>query len=311
VTTRPLTVVKCGGNPSVDAANICADVARLVREGQSVLLVHGGSGEIARLAGKLGVPQRTLVAPDKVSTRYTDAATLEVVILALAGGVKPRIVAELSRLGVPSVGLTGLDGGMLRARRKSAVRSVVDGRTTLVRDNLSGRLSEVRTELAETLLRSGFVPVVSPPAIDEHDHPVNVDADRVAAALAVALGADQLVLLTGTPGVLADPDDDTSVLSTYKVPATGAPGRFAGGGMALKLVAAREALAGGVASVRIADGRIPNPVSRALAGSGTTVTMTCAGSATNSPRDTLLSPGRHPGIEVPAKPGPTHSVSAG
>lgn len=273
MTTRPLTVVKCGGTPTVDAAGICADIASLVHKGQSVLLVHGGSGEIARLAGKLGVPQRMLVAPDQVSTRYTDPATLEVVILALAGGVKPRIVAELSRLGVASVGLTGLDGGMLRARRKTAVRSIVDGRMTLVRDNLSGRLSEVRTELAETLLRAGFVPVISPPAIDEHGHPVNVDADRVAAALAVALNADHLVLLTGAPGVLADPDDETSLLSTYLVPATGAPGRFAGGGMALKLVAAREALAGAVASVRIADGRVPNPVSRALAGSGTTITM--------------------------------------
>ncbi len=78
-------------------------------------------GEIARLAGQLGVPQRTLTAPDQVSTRYTDPETLEVVVLALAGAVKPKIVAELSRLGVPAVGLTGLDGGMLRARRKSAV----------------------------------------------------------------------------------------------------------------------------------------------------------------------------------------------
>ncbi|MGW5271507.1 [LysW]-aminoadipate kinase [Streptomyces sp. NPDC004044] len=272
MTTRPLTVIKCGGNPSVDAAAICADVAGLVGEGQSVLLVHGGSGEIARLAGRLGVPQRTLVAPDGVSARYTDPATLEVVTLALAGGVKPKIVAELSRLGVLSVGLTGLDGGMLRARRKSAVRSVADGRTTLVRDNHSGRLGEVRTELLEALLRSGFVPVVSPPAIDEHGHPVNVDADRVAAALAATLGADRLVLLTGAPGVLADPGDETSVLSTYEVPATGAPGRFAGGGMALKLVAAREALTGGVLSVRIADGRGTDPVSRALAGSGTAIT---------------------------------------
>lgn len=283
--TRPLTVVKCGGNPAVETESICADVAKLVAEEQSVLLVHGGSGEIARLAGKLGVPQRTLVAPDNVSTRYTDPATLEVVVLALAGGVKPAIVAELSRLGVSAVGLTGLDGGMLRARRKSAIRAVVDGRTTLVRDNLSGRLTGVRTELPETLLRSGFVPVVSPPAIDEHDHPVNVDADRAAASLAAALGADRLVLLTGAPGVLADPDDDTSVLSTCEVPATGAPGRFAVGGMALKLVAAREALAGGVASVRVADGRVSNPVSRALAGSGTSVTMTCAEPATTGPRE--------------------------
>lgn len=273
MTTRPLTVVKCGGNPSVDAAGICADVARLTGAGQSVLLVHGGSGEIARLADRLGVPQRTLVAPDRVSTRYTDPATLEVVVLALAGGVKPKIVAELSRLGVPAAGLTGLDGGMLRARRKSAVRSVVEGRTTLVRDNLSGRLGEVRPELPEALLRSGFVPVVSPPALDEHGQAVNVDADRVAAGLAAALGADRLVLLTGAPGVLADPHDETSVLSTYEVPAAGAPGGFAGGGMALKLVAAREALAGGVPSVRIADGRTADPVDRALAGSGTVVTM--------------------------------------
>ncbi|MFI8962677.1 [LysW]-aminoadipate kinase [Streptomyces sp. NPDC053493] len=285
MTTRPLTVVKCGGNPAVDAAGICADVAKLVAEGQSVLLVHGGSGEIARLAGELGVPQRTLVAPDKVSTRYTDPATLEVVILALAGAVKPKMVAELTRLGVPAVGLTGLDGGMLRARRKAAVRAVVDGRTVLVRDNLSGRLTEVRTELAETLLRSGFVPVVSPPAIDEHDHPVNVDADRAAAAIAAALGADELVLLTGAPGVLADAADETSVMRTYEVPATGAPGRFAGGGMALKLVAAREALAGGVASVRIADGRVADPVSGALAGNGTTVTMTGAAPETTGPRE--------------------------
>ncbi|MEV0425562.1 [LysW]-aminoadipate kinase [Micromonospora sp. NPDC050495] len=271
--TRLLTVVKCGGNPAVDSAGICADVARLVQRGESVVLVHGGSGEIARLAGKLDVPQRTLVAPDGVSARYTDPAMLEVVVLALAGAVKPALVAALSGLGVPAVGLTGLDGGMLRARRKPAVRAVVDGRTVLVRDNHSGQLGAVRTELLDGLLRSGFVPVVSPPAIDEHDHPVNVNADRVAAALTVALGADRLVLLTGAPGVLADAGDDTSVQSTYEVPPTGAPGSVAGGGMALKLVAAREALAGGVASVRIADGRVPDPISRALAGSGTTVTM--------------------------------------
>jgi acetylglutamate/LysW-gamma-L-alpha-aminoadipate kinase len=277
--TTLLTVVKCGGNPAVDSAGICADVARLVHQGESVVLVHGGSGEIARLAAKLGVPQRTLVAPDGVSARYTDPAMLEVVVLALAGAVKPAIVAALSGLGVPAVGLTGLDGGMLRARRKPAVRAVVDGRTVLVRDNHSGRIGAVRTELLEGLMRSGFVPVVSPPAIDEHDHPVNVNADRVAAALTVALGADRLVLLTGAPGVLADPGDDASVQSTYEVPPTGAPGSVAGGGMALKLVAAREALAGGVTSVRIADGRVPDPISRALAGSGTAVTMAGALSA--------------------------------
>ena len=272
---RPnLTVVKCGGNEAVNAKNICDDIAKLHTNGRSTLLVHGGSNDIAQLSKRLGVPQRVLVAPDNVTTRYTDPATLEVVILALAGSAKPKIVAELARLGVRAVGLTGLDGGgLLRARRKAAIRSVVDGRTTIVRDNLSGRLTDIRTDLLLTLLSSGFVPVVSPPACDERGSPVNVDADRVAASLAAALGADELVMLTGAPGVLADRDDAASLIKLYEVPASAAPGRFADGGMSLKLVAAREALVGGVTSVRIADGRIANPVSQALSGSGTSVIL--------------------------------------
>lgn len=283
MTTKPLTVVKCGGNPAVNAAAICADIARLVHEGHSILLVHGGSGEIERLAGRLGVPQRTLVAPDNVTTRYTDPETLEVVVLALAGAVKPALVAELARHDVPSVGLTGMDGAMLRARRKSAVRAVVDGRTVLIRDNQSGRITTVRTELPETLLRAGYVPVVSPPAVDENGRPVNVDADRAAAALASALGADRLLLLTGTPGVLADPDDPTSVRSTCVTAPTGPPDASATGGMALKLIAAREALTGGVTTVRIADGRTAEPVTRALAGAGTTVRISRARPGDPSP----------------------------
>ncbi|MEU6256045.1 [LysW]-aminoadipate kinase [Streptomyces sp. NPDC047043] len=289
MTTRPLTVVKCGGNPAVDAAGICADIARLVHEGHSIVLVHGGSGEIRRLAGELGVPQRTLVAPDNVSTRYTDPATLEVVVLALAGAVKPKLVAELARHDVPAVGLTGMDGGMLRARRKTAVRAVVDGRTVLIRDNHSGRLTSVRTELPETLLNAGYVPVVSPPAIDEHDRPVNVDADRAAAALAAALGADRLLLLTGAPGVLADPGDPTSVQSVHHMSPTGPPDPSATGGMALKLVAAREALTGGVTTVRIADGRTTDPVSQALAGAGTAVRLECAQAPARSSREREIS----------------------
>jgi acetylglutamate/LysW-gamma-L-alpha-aminoadipate kinase len=274
VTAKPLIVVKCGGNPAVDAAGICADIARLVHGGEhSVLLVHGGSGEIGRLAGRLGVPQGTLVAPDRVSARYTNRDTLEVVVLALAGSVKPRLVAELSRHGVPAVGLTGLDGGLLRARRKAAVRAVVDGRTVVIRDNHSGRIIAVAPELPVTLLRAGHVPVVSPPAIDETGQPVNVDADRAAAALAVALGADQLLLLTGAPGVLADPGDPVSVRPVVRVTPSGGlgPDPSVTGGMAIKLLAAGEALAGGVATVRIADGRTGAPVRRALAGGGTTV----------------------------------------
>jgi [amino group carrier protein]-L-2-aminoadipate 6-kinase len=270
--TGELTVVKCGGTAGVDATAVCADIAELVRAGQRVLLVHGGSADIAALGDRLGVPQRRMVSDDGMDTRYTDPATLEVVVLALAGAVKPRLVAALARAGVDAVGLTGMDAGLLRARRAAAHRAVVDGRRMVLRDNHGGRLIGVRADLLRTLLAAGTVPVVSPPALGEDGRPVNVDADRAAAALAAALDAHTLVLLTGAPGVLADPADERSVLRRCAVPTTGVPSGV-GRGMAMKLVAGRDAVRGGVGRVLVADGRRTGPVRAALAGAATEITL--------------------------------------
>ena len=265
-------VVKCGGNPAVDTDAICRDIAGLTRAGRAVVLVHGGSADIDALAARLGVPQRIQVAPDGVAARRTDAATLEVVTLALAGLVKPRLVAALSRHGTTGVGLTGIDGGLLRARRKAPQRALIDGRLILVRDSHAGTVHHVETGLLAALLDRGIVPVVSPPALCDDGRAVNVNADRAAAAIAAALRAE-LFLLTGAPGVLADPADEASVHDAVELAATGPPPRAAAGGMALKLIAAREALAGGATRVRIADGRVARPVHAALAGAGTEVTL--------------------------------------
>jgi acetylglutamate/LysW-gamma-L-alpha-aminoadipate kinase len=264
------TVIKCGGNGAVNPAAVCADVAELYRRDGPAVLVHGGSADIEALAVQMGVAPRRLVSPDGVSTRYTDAAMLDVVTLALAGRVKPRLITALARLGVPAVGLTGLDGHLLRARRKATHRAMIDGRLVLVRDNHSGRVTEVNVGLLTSLLAAGIVPVVSPPALADDGTAVNADADRVAAAIAAALHAQTLVMLTGAPGVLADIDDEDSMFAVYRVPATGAPTDVSGG-MRLKLVAAREALAAGVPRVLVADGRRDCPVTAALAGAATQI----------------------------------------
>lgn len=268
-----LIVVKCGGTAAVDAERVCADIARLVGDGRRVVLAHGGSADIERLARRMAVPQRRLAAPDGVTSRYTDEATMEIVTLALAGAVKPRLLAELAGRGVPAIGLTGIDGALLSARRKRAQRAIVDGRRVLVRDNQAGVVTDVNAHLLRTLLDAGLVPVVSPPALAEDGRPVNVDADRAAAKVATALMADEIVFLTGAPGVLRDPDDPASVLETCAVPLEGGPGEWARGGMALKLIAAREALTGGVPSVVIADGGADRPIHRAAAGAGSRIVL--------------------------------------
>jgi len=266
-------VVKIGGSLGADVGTVCADIAALTRAGRRIVLVHGGSADIAGLAGRLGVAQRRLVAPDGVASRYTDPAMLEVVTLALAGSVKPRLVTDLVAGGVAAVGLTGLDAGCVRARRKSVHRAVVEDRTVLIRDNHSGRIERVDATFLTGLLDLGLTPVLSPPVMAEDGRPVNANADRLAAMVAVAVRATALILLTDVPGVRRDPLDERTVLATCAVPADGAPAPWVAGGMALKLVAAREALLGGVARVVVADGRGERPIQRALDGAGTRVVV--------------------------------------
>ncbi|MEU9992340.1 [LysW]-aminoadipate kinase [Streptomyces sp. NPDC007971] len=275
--TPDIVVVKCGGSGALDVDRLCEDVAELTSLGRDVVLVHGGSAEMSRLADQLGVRLRHLTAPDGVVTRYTDAATLDVLTLALTGRVKPALVAALGRHDVRAVGLTGLDAGLLRARRKKAVRAVVDGRRTIVRDDRSGRITDVNARLLLDLLAAGIVPVVSPPALAEDGEPVNTNADRAAAAVAGALRARSLVFLTGAPGVLTDPEDPASVLDTYPVPALGerAPS-WVRGGMTVKLVAAREALLAGVPEVWITDGGAAHPL-KAVSGDGPGTRLTLPG----------------------------------
>lgn len=266
---EPVLVVKVGGTAGVDLPGVCEQIAGIAR-GCRVVVVHGGSAEAARLAARLGVPLRRLVAPDGSTTRYADAAAMEILQLAWTGRVKPLLIAEFARHGLPAVGLTGMDACLLQARRYVTQRTVVDGRTRLVRDDNNGRITCVRTGVLRTLLAAGLTPVLSPPALGAEGRPVNVDADRAAAAVAVALGATGLTLLTAAPGVMTEPTDPRSVLGAYRLPPGGERDPFVQAGMIVKLAAARAALDGGVPQVRVADGRTGAAVGAALAGTGGT-----------------------------------------
>jgi LysW-gamma-L-lysine carboxypeptidase len=266
-----VTVVKCGGTPHINADEVAADLAALMAKGEQVVLVLGGASDIGALGGRLGVTTRTLVTPDGQTRRYTSGQALEVLTMAMTGIVQPRWLTALGARGISSVALTGLDGGCLRARRTPVRRAVADGRTVVIRDDHSGRMSEVNTGLLDTLLAAGYLPVLGPPAVAEDGRPVNVNADRLAAAVAAQLGASALIMLTAAPGLLRDPADEATLIERFVWPARAQPPDCARDGMALKLVAAREALIGGVGTVMISDGRGTAPLRRALDGAGTAI----------------------------------------
>ncbi|HTT14771.1 MAG TPA: [LysW]-aminoadipate kinase [Thermoplasmata archaeon] len=258
-------VVKVGGAAGNALDPVLADLARR----SDYVLVHGGSAEIDRIGAAMGRPSEYFTSPSGVVSRRSDPAHLEALVLALAGAVQTALVASLTGRGVRAVGLSGVDGGLLTARRKEGSRAVVDGHVVLVKDDRSGTIEHVRADLLHLLLDAGWVPVVGPPAVTAAGEVVNVDADRAAAAVAVALRADALLLLTNVPGLQRDASDPTTVLPTVARDGIEAVLPFAGGRMRKKVLAAREALDGGVGRVVIGSSRGPEPVARALRGEGT------------------------------------------
>lgn len=233
------------------------------------VLVHGGSESVDRLAEALGRPSEYLTSPSGVVSRHNDPAQLAAVVMALAGTVQTEAVAAFARRGVRAVGLSGVDGRLVLAERKHGVRAVLGERVVHVRDDWSGTITRVDGELLRGIAGLGCVPVIGPPAITAQGEIVNVDADRIAAEVAVALGADALVLLTNVPGLLRDASDPASLIRRVDRSEIDAALPFAEGRMRKKVLAAQRALAGGVGRVVIASSQVDGPVSHALAGEGT------------------------------------------
>ena len=258
-------VVKVGGAAGNSLDTVLDDLA-----GRSdYVLVHGGSERVDRLGEALGRPSEYYTSPSGVVSRRSDPAHLEVLVMALAGAVQTEIVASLARRQVRAIGLSGVDAGLLLAKRREGSRAVVDGKVLRVTNDWSGSVETVNAELLRQLLGLGLVPVVGPPAITAAGEVVNVDADRAASGVAAALAAETLVLLTNVPGLLRDRADASTVIRSVGRNEVDAVLPFAAGRMRKKVLAAQSALAAGVPRVVIGSSQGERPVARALAGEGT------------------------------------------
>ncbi|MCP3918225.1 MAG: [LysW]-aminoadipate kinase [bacterium] len=265
-----MNVIKIGGADSVDMAAVCADVAHLAKAGERTVVVHGGSGDTNRLGEALGHPPRFVTSASGHQSRLTDERTIEIFLMATAL-VNRRIVCALQAAGVNAIGLSGVDGGLVRAKRKKALRVVENGRARIVRNDWTGKPETVNGALLEQLQGAGFVPIVAPVALSEEGEALNVDGDRVAALVASTLGAETLAILTGVPGVLAAYPDELSLIPHVPVNDVSRVLDLVEGRMKKKLLGAQEALEGGVRRVVIAGSETDMPVRRALAGRGTVI----------------------------------------
>jgi acetylglutamate/LysW-gamma-L-alpha-aminoadipate kinase len=185
------------------------------------------------------------------------------------GQVNKGLVELLQQRGVNAVGLSGIDGRLWEGDRKAAIRSVENGKTRIIRDDFTGKVTTINTHLLQTLMEGGYQPVLTAPAISTVGEAINVDADRAAAMTAGALKAHTLMMLSNVPGLLADFPDESSLIREVKRSDIETAAEAAQDRMKKKVLGAAEALDDGVGRVIFGDARIENPITSALAGKGT------------------------------------------
>ena len=261
-----LLLIKIGGGESINLPGIARDLAELE---DRIVIVHGANALRDALARRLGVEKRILTSVSGYTSVYSDRDLIDVMLMAYSGLRNKRIVELLHRHGVEAVGLTGLDGALVRGMRNKGIR-VREGGKTLIRRDLSGKPVAVNRKLLRLLLDNGYKPVITPPIIDERNVAINSENDDIVTLLGLALRPRLVVQLIEAPGFLDDPDDPASV-----VPRIG-PRELArwednvGGRMKRKMLAVERMVQAGM-KVLIADGRTDAPISDAMAGKGTVI----------------------------------------
>ncbi len=266
-----MIVVKIGGTNGVNVDAVMTDIAACVTAGQKMIVVHGGSGETNAISEQLGHPPRFVTSPSGYTSRYTDRATLEIFAMVTSGKINTLLVEKLQKLGVNAFGLSGVDGRLMVARRKDAIRIVENGKQRMLRDDYTGKIETVNGPLLALLVDAGYTPVIAPLAISPEGEALNVDADRAAAMVAGAAGAEQLIVLSNVPGLLRQFPDESTLIAHIDKGRVEQSLEFAEGRMKKKVLGASEALALGVGKVVFADGRVERPVAGALAGRGTVI----------------------------------------
>ena len=251
-------VIKYGGNAMTETVlkdSFAADVVLMKLVGINVVVVHGGGPQIGELLSRLNIESEFVNG-----MRVTDSATMDVVQMVLGGLVNPDIVSLINTHGGRAVGVTGKDGNLIQAEKMPmtiASNNAGASEPEIIDIGHVGSITNIQIDVLNTLVQSEFIPVIAPVGVGKDGESYNINADIVAGAIAQALNAEKLVLLTNTPGILDADKTTLSSLNKAEVEALIADGTISEG-MLPKVDCALDAVSGGVNSVTIVDGRVPH-----------------------------------------------------
>lgn len=251
-------VIKYGGNAMVDERlkdGFARDVVLMKLVGMNPVVVHGGGPQISRLLEKIGKKSEFIEG-----MRVTDRETMDIVEMVLGGSVNKEIVSLINAHGGKAVGLSGKDGGLIRARQLTVVKDSAGVSTSEIIDlGHVGEVDAIDPHVVSVLDEQDFIPVIAPVGVGSDGQTYNINADTVAGKLAITLNAEKLILLTNTPGVLDSDGNLLTGMPAAEIQALIADGTISGG-MLPKIRCALDAVASGVRTAHIIDGRVPHAV---------------------------------------------------
>jgi [amino group carrier protein]-L-2-aminoadipate 6-kinase len=256
-----MMVVKIGGSIINDLnPTLIPDIKDIFAK-EELMLVHGGGKEVTDTSFKLGKEQKFVISPGGIKSRYTDKETAEIYTMVMSGKINKVIVKMLLEQGVNAVGISGIDGGLMRASRKKRLLILNDkGRKMAIEGGFTGKINAVDPSLPNIIVKKGFLPVVSPIALSEEFEFLNVDGDRAAAYLAAGTGANKVIFLTDVEGLILN----ETLVTHMNLAEAKAIMPTIGFGMEKKVLACTEALEMGVGEAVIGSGKVAAPVSSAL-----------------------------------------------
>ena len=253
-----ITVIKIGGHAMLDQ-NVMEDIVRdlvLLRYvGVRPIVVHGGGPEITRNTEKMGKKPEFIAG-----LRITDEETLEIAQMVLVGKVNTRIVSLIGKHGAKGIGLSGKDGRLIVARKKSPQKVFIEGIEKEVDLGWVGETESINPEILMLAVEKGYIPVISPIAVDIDGNSLNINADIVAGDIASSIKSKKLIMLTDVPGILQDPSDPKSLISHISLDEIKKliSSKNIQEGMIPKIEACVKAIEGSVEKAHIISGNLPH-----------------------------------------------------
>lgn len=262
-----MIIIKIGGGKDLNLPGIINDLVNL---DEKFIIVHGANALRDEIADKLDKPKKVITSASGYSSVFTDAESLDIMMMAYAGMKNKRIVEMCQQAGINAVGLSGIDGKVVQGKRNAGIRIKENGKLRIIRD-FSGKPKSINTELINLLLENSYVPILSVPIIDENGFAINSENDDIVSVLKEAMNAETVIQLIEAPGFLDNPKDPDSLVKEISKDELEQRESQVEGRMKRKILAFRKLFENGKGIVYIGDGRTENPITDILNGKGTII----------------------------------------